>query len=47
MKESNESYHTDETSQYIQNNDTNFVAMATFSVPVYLKVICTDGCNWL
>ena len=33
MQESKESYHIDERSQDIQNNDKNFVAMATFSVP--------------
>ena len=37
MKESNKSYHIDEMSQDIQNNDQNFVAMATFSVPVLSK----------
>ena len=48
MKESNESYHIDERSQDIQNNDytdENFVAMVTFSVPGLSKVIHTDGSN--
>ena len=45
MKESNESYHIDETNQDIQNNDQNYVAMATLSAPDLSKVIYTDGCN--
>ena len=33
MQEPNGSYQIDEGSQYIQNSDKNFVAMATFLVP--------------
>ena len=33
MQESNGSLQIDEGSQDIQNNDQNFVVMATFSVP--------------